>query len=124
MSEKRTRGPYRTERVKRLIANFHEDFMSGMTISEIEKKYHVSDSYAYNFLEEIAAKNNVSVETYYQKEHGPHICLTREGKLLPNKNVSFTEIRSNLQTASDALDKASSHLEELSGMIEQELERQ
>ncbi len=94
-----------------------------MSIAEIEKKYNVSDSYAYSLLEEIAELNGVSVETYYQKDHGPHIFLTREGRLVINKNVSFEEIKGNLKTASDALDEASSHLDQLSGMIEQELER-
>ena len=114
---------HRTERVKLLVANFHRDFVDGgLTIAEIEKKYHVSKGYAYGLLDEIAENNGVTAETYYQMEHGPHICIGRDGRLIPNKNVSFTDIRSNLSTASDALNQASAHLENLSKTIEQEIE--
>lgn len=124
MNEQKPRKGYRTERVKRLVDNFHQDFTDGLTISEIEEKYKVSKGYAYGLLDEIAEKNGVSKETYYQVEHGPHICISRDGRLLPNKSVSFTEIKSNLSTASKALTDASTHLDELTASIEQEINQE
>ena len=122
MSENQSRKKgYRSERVKRLIQNFHQDFMEGHSIAEIEAKYNVSKGYAYGFLKEIAELNNVSVDMYYQVEHGPHVCIDREGRLLPNRNVSFAEIRSDLENASSMLDDASSRLDSISKMFEQEM---
>ncbi len=122
MSEKATRRR-RSERVNLLIANFHQEFVDHqLSIAEIEEKYHVSKGYAYNLLDEIAENNGVSVETYYQMDHGPHICISRDGRLLPNQKLSFTEIRGNLTTASDALNQASSHLDSLTKAIEQEIQ--
>lgn len=123
MSEKKTRKGHRSERVKRLIDDFHHDFMNGLSIAEIEEKHDVSKGYAYGLLDEIAAKNGVSKETYYQMEHGPHICISRDGRLLPNKNISFEEIKGNLADASKSLTDASRHLEELTQLIEDEIEQ-
>lgn len=124
MIEKKPRKGHRSERVKRLIDDFHNDFtVKGLTIAEIEESHDVSKGYAYGLLDEIAEKNGVSKEMYYQMEHGPHICISRDGRLLPNKNISFEEIKGNLNEASKALTDASTHLDEVAQIIEHEIEQ-
>ena len=94
----------RTERVKLLIENFHSEFMSGLTIGEIEEKYHVSKGYSYNLLDEIAAQNGVDKEIYFQRDHGLHVYTAQDGRILPARSTaSFAEIKSNLNDASQKL---------------------
>ncbi len=108
----------RTERVRMMIENFYNEFMKGMTIFEIEEKYGVSKGYSYRILDEIAQKNGVNKEIFFQKEHGFHVFTDQNGRIVPNKSVSFREIYENLRMAEKLLNQTSKNLISLKDEME------
>lgn len=113
----------KTERVKMLEENLYNEFVNhGKSLSEIEEKYGVSRGYSYKLLDKIAAKNGVSKETFYQRQHGFHVVTDTEGRIIPTKAVSFKEIQEELDKAEEILGKISKSLLSLKNEMSRTLE--
>lgn len=97
-----------SESVKKMLNEFMELHENGYTINEIAKKFSLSASTVYSYLQEIAQNNGVTRESLLCTVHKQHV-VTKEHpkyeKILPEDlNENFSNMLKEVDTIISKID--------------------
>lgn len=98
----------RTQRVIALIDNFMDYHEQGFSIMEIAKIFNVDFSTVYNYLQEIADKNNVTRESLLEKPtsgYSSRLSFHKERVELKELEDGFKELNEKLEQLISNIDK-------------------
>lgn len=110
----------RTERVTKMIQDFHMLFMQGKTPDEITEMYGVSEGYWRKVIKEIAERNNVDPDFYFQRNHGMHVVTDSAGRI-SSKYANIEEIKAVCGETKKNLHKLQMAFREIMEKAEEEL---